>query len=99
MDKIDSRTLSIYALNEWRRRAVKMRLDDVQLKDVAMQCEMSRTTVIAALKAYHSGGWKAVDVERPSRPEGTGRMLTKKQEEEIQTADPRPNAGSTEDDL
>ncbi len=45
---------------------------------------MSRTTVIAAMKAYQAGGWKAVDVERPSRPEGTGRTLTADQEREIQ---------------
>jgi transposase len=84
MDKIDSRTLSVDALNERRRRAVKMRLDGVPLKDTAAQCEMSRTTVIAALKAYQRDGWKAVDVKRPGRPEGTGRTLTTEQEEEIQ---------------
>jgi transposase len=84
MDKVDSRTLPLAALNERRRRAVKMRLDGVSLKDTAAQCEMSRTTVIAALKAYHAGGWKAVDVERPGRPEGTGRTLTAEQEREVQ---------------
>ncbi|MFN9030159.1 MAG: helix-turn-helix domain-containing protein [Betaproteobacteria bacterium] len=64
MDKIDSRTLPVDALNERRRRAVKMRLDGTSLKDTAEQCEMSRTTVIAAVKAYETGGWKAVDVDR-----------------------------------
>jgi transposase len=64
MDKIDSRTLPVDALNERRRRAVKMRLDGTSLKDTAAQCEMSRTTVIAAVKAYETGGWKAVDVDR-----------------------------------
>ncbi|MFN9031770.1 MAG: helix-turn-helix domain-containing protein, partial [Betaproteobacteria bacterium] len=62
MDKTDSRTLPVDALNERRRRAVKMRLDGTSLKDTAAQCEMSRTTVIAAVKAYETGGWKAVDV-------------------------------------
>ena len=80
MDKIDSRTLSVEALNERRRRAVKMRLQGVSLKETAAQCEMSRTTVIAALKAYEAGGWKAVDIERPGRPSGTGRTLTAEQE-------------------
>lgn len=84
MDKIDSRTLPVAALNERRRRAVKMRLNGVRLKDAAAQCEMSRTTVIAAVKAYHAGGWKAVDVERPGRPKGTGRTLTPEQEREVQ---------------
>ena len=50
MDRIDSRTLPVDALNERRRRAVKMRLDGVSLKDTAVQCEMSRTTVIAAVE-------------------------------------------------
>jgi len=54
MDKIDSRTLPVDALNERRRRAVKMRLDGTSLKDTAAQCEMSRTTVIAAVKAYEA---------------------------------------------
>ncbi|MCS6762691.1 MAG: hypothetical protein MO853_00005 [Candidatus Protistobacter heckmanni] len=40
MEKIDSRTLPVAALNERRRRVVKMRLDGVSLKDAAAQCEM-----------------------------------------------------------
>ena len=84
MDKIDSRTLPVDALNERRRRAVKLRLDGVSLKDTAAQCEMSRTTVIAAVKAHATGGWKAVDVSRPGRPQGTGRTLTAEQEREVQ---------------
>jgi transposase len=84
MDKTDSRTLPVEALNERRRRVVKMRLDGVSLKETAVQCEMSRTTVIAAFKAYEAGGWKAVDVARPGRPEGTGRTLTAGQEREVQ---------------
>ena len=84
MDKIDSRTLPVAALNERRRRAVKMRLHGVSLKEAAAQGEMSRTTVIAAVKAYRAGGWRAVDVERPGRPEGSGRILTAEQEREVQ---------------
>jgi len=84
MDKIDSRTLPVEALNERRRRAVKMRLDGVTLQEVAVQCELSRTTVIAAVKAFRAGGWKAVMVERPGRPVGTGRSLTTQQEREVQ---------------
>ena len=84
MDKIDSRTLPVDALNERRRRAVKMRLDGTSLKDTAAQCEMSRTTVIAAVKAYQTGGWKAVDVDRGGRPVGSGRTLSAEQEREVQ---------------
>ncbi len=84
MDKIDSRTLPVEALNERRRRAVKMRLDGTSLKDTAAQCEMSRTTVIAAVKAFEAGGWKAVDVDRGGRPVGSGRTLSAEQEREVQ---------------
>ena len=56
----------------------------MSLRETAAQCEMSRTTVIAALKAYEAGGWKAVDIERPGRPSGTGRTLTAEQEREVQ---------------
>lgn len=84
MEKVDSRRLPLDALNERRRRAVKMRLDGASLKDTAAQCEMSRTTVIAAVKAYHAGGWKAVVVDRGGRPVGSGRTLTDAQELEVQ---------------
>lgn len=84
MDKIDSRTLPVDALNERRRRAVKMRLDGTSLKDTAAQCEMSRTTVIAAVRVYEAGGWKAVDVDRGGRPVGSGRTLSAEQEREVQ---------------
>src|SRR6218665_3841426 len=71
MDTIDSRTLWVDALDERRRRAVKMRLDGLSLKDTAAQCEMSRTTVIAALKAHAEGGWRAVHhAPRPPRKHG-----------------------------
>src|SRR6218665_1644176 len=60
MDKIDSRTLSVDALDERRRRAVKMRLDGVSLKDTGAQGEMPRTTGIPAHKAHAEGGWRAV---------------------------------------
>jgi transposase len=84
MDKIDSRAMPVDSLNERRRRAVKMRLDGTTLKDTAAPCEMSRTTVIAAVKAYEPGGWKAVDVDRGGRPVGSGRTLSAEQEREVQ---------------
>jgi transposase len=84
MNKIDSRTLPLAALNERRRRAVKMRLQGTSLKETAAQCEMSRTTVISAVKAYKAGGWEAVQVDRGGRPHGSGRLLSAQQEHEIQ---------------
>src|SRR6218665_2748442 len=71
MDKIGSRTLSVDALGERRRRAVKMRLDGVSLKDRVAECEMPRTTVMAGVKAHAEGGWRAVHhAPRPSRKHG-----------------------------
>ena len=68
MKKVDSHTLPLEALNERRRRAVKMRLDSTSLKDMAAHCKMSRTTVTAAVKAHRAGGWRAVEVGRGGRP-------------------------------
>lgn len=84
MEKFDSRTLPVDALSERRRRAVKMRLVGTSLRDTAAQCEMSLITVIAAIKAYEAGGWKAVDVDRGDRPIGSGRTLSAKQDHEVQ---------------
>jgi hypothetical protein len=51
MDKIDSRTLPVEALNERRRRAVKMRLDGVPLQ------------VEGAADVFGSGGRAAPPVD------------------------------------
>lgn len=48
-----------------------MRRYGTSLKDTAARCEISRTTVIAPMKAYDTGGWKAVEVDRGGRPAGT----------------------------
>lgn len=83
MDNIDSRTLPVEARNERCLRAVKMRLERVSVKETAAQGELSPTVVIAALKAFHAGGWTAVVVHRPGRPAGTGRRLSAEQEREV----------------
>lgn len=64
MDKIDSRTLPVEAFDARRRRSLKMR-DSVSLNETAARCELSRTTVIAVVKAFHEGRWEAVMVDRP----------------------------------
>jgi len=83
MERIDARTLGIEALNERRRRAVKLRLSGMKLGDVAAQAELSKGTVIAAVKAYHAGGWSAVAVGARGRGEGDGRRLSAEQEKAI----------------
>ena len=83
MKRQDSRTLPIAVLNERRRRAVKLRLSGMKLAEVSAQTELSKTTIIAACKAYAAGGWKAVAVKRRGRSTGDGRRLSAPQEAEI----------------
>lgn len=47
-----SRTLSIKALNERHRRAVKLRLGEMKPDTVAAQVELSKGTIIGTVKAY-----------------------------------------------
>ncbi len=84
MEKIDSRRLPESALNERRRRAVKMREAGVTVRETARQCELSTHTVVEAHKAFRRGGWPAVNIHRLGRPAGSGRMLTPEQENKIQ---------------
>lgn len=58
MGQIDSRTVPVGALCKRGRRAVKMRLDGTSLKSTAPQCELPRTTVTAAGRAFEAGGLK-----------------------------------------
>ena len=84
MEKMDSRRLPEAALNERRRRAVKLRLAGVSIRDVARQCELSTNTVMRAHRAYEQGGWAAVKVKRGHRPKGSGRLLSPQEEQEVQ---------------
>jgi transposase len=84
MEKIDSRSLPDAVLNERRRRAVKLRLAGVTVRETAHQCEMSTHTVVEAHKAYRRGGWEAVRICRSGRPLGSGRTLNAQQERKIQ---------------
>lgn len=84
MEKIDSRKLSEAALNERRRRAVKLRLAGISIRRTASQCELSTNTVMRAQRAYEAGGWAAVKVKHGHRPTGSGRMLSQAEESEVQ---------------
>ena len=84
MSESDGRKLSMSALNERRRRAVKLRLSGMKLAEVASAVELTRSTVSLAMKAYREGGWAAVSVGRRGRRTGDGRRLTAEQEKEIQ---------------
>jgi transposase len=76
MEKSDGRKLSIEALNERRRRAVKMRLAGATIMEAVEQCELGRSAVIRASQAYVrcAGG----------RPKGSGRLLSQAEEWEVQ---------------
>lgn len=80
MERTDARRLGIEALNERRRRAVKLRLSGMRLDDVAVQAELSKGTIIAAMKVYAAGGWAAVKVRERGRASGDGRTLSAEQE-------------------
>ena len=84
MEKIDSRKLPEAALNERRRRAVKLRLGGVSVREAARQCELSATTVVKAHQAYRRGGWAAVKVKHGHRPKGSGCLLAPEQAREVQ---------------
>jgi transposase len=84
MEKMDSRKLPEAALNERRRRAVKLRLAGISIRETASQCELSTNTVMSAQRAYERGGWAAVKVKRGHRPKGSGRLLSSVEETEVQ---------------
>lgn len=84
MEKMDSRKLPDDALNERRRRAVKLRLAGVSIRETAWQCELSTNTVMGAQRAYERGGWPAVKIKRGHRPKGSGRLLSPEEEQEVQ---------------
>lgn len=83
MDKTDARTLPLAVLNERRRRAVRLRERGMTLREVAAQCELSVPTVLAAHRAYLSGGWTAVNVKPRGRKPGDGRQLSAAEEATI----------------
>ncbi|MDA8020782.1 MAG: IS630 family transposase [Thermoanaerobaculia bacterium] len=83
MRETDSRKLSIPALNDRRKQAVKLRLKGMKLEEIADIVGMSKGTIIAATKAYKEGGWPAVNVRRRGRPTGDGRTLSAEQEASI----------------
>ena len=58
-----------------------MCLSGATILETVAQCELGRVTVIHAMQAYERGGWKVVEVSRPGRQLGSGRVLTPGMEE------------------
>src|ERR1700687_1321281 len=84
MERTDGRRLSIEALNERRRRAVKMRLSGATIRETVPEGELGRNAVIRASQAHARGGWKAASVSGGGRPTGAGRLLCEAEESEVQ---------------
>ena len=84
MEKSDARKLPLEALNERRRRAVKLRLRGKTWKEVSEETELSINAARAAFAAWEEGGWKAVAVKKRGRKPGSGRRLTREQEKHVQ---------------
>ncbi len=80
MDKSTGREVTVDVLNERRRRAVKLRLSGMKLAAIATAVELTKGTIISAMKAYNKGGWEAVPVGKGGRSVGEGRRLTGEQE-------------------
>jgi transposase len=83
MRESDARLLSIAALNERRRRAVKLRLGGMTLREAARAAELAVGTVIAAERAYQAGGWSAVAVRPRGSRLGDHRRLSREQERQV----------------
>jgi sulfate adenylyltransferase subunit 2 len=79
----DTRSLPADALNERRRLAVRLRLSGLSLHAVAEAAQLSVPTVIAAMKAFEKGGWRAVAVGKRGRETGAGRLLSDAQVSEV----------------
>jgi sulfate adenylyltransferase subunit 2 len=61
--------LTVEALNSQRRQAVQLRLEGHTLSAVKQATQLSAPTIIAAVKAFKTGGWAAVTVNpRRGRP-------------------------------
>ena len=83
MEKSDARRLPLPALNERRRRAVKLRLKGKTWKEVSEEAELSVNACRSGFAAWEAGGWKAVNVKKCGRKAGSGRRLTEAQEKHI----------------
>jgi transposase len=84
MRENDSRKLSVEALNERRRQVLACLLNGMKQEAAGKQCGVSVVTVWDVWKRYQEGGSKAIEVGRPGRQKGKGRILTSEQERDAQ---------------
>ena len=73
--------LTVEALNSQRRQAVQLRLEGHTLSAVKQATQLSAPTIIAAVKAFKTGGWAAVTVNpRRGRPAAQASAFSPAQE-------------------
>lgn len=80
MGKNSAKSVSMDEQNQRREMAVRLRLNKMKINDIASECKLSRTTVIAVCKAYKAGGLDNVKLKPRGRPCGSGRKMTEAQE-------------------
>ncbi len=79
---------TVDSLNAQRRRAVQLRLAGETLAAVSNEVGLSTPTIIAAFKAFQTGGWPAVDVKprgRRKQSANSTEPAAKLQESVVQT--------------
>ncbi len=76
--------LSPEVLNLRRNAAVKLRLSGCSIAEAGRQTGLSAPTVIAAFKAFRTGGWAAVAVKPRGRKAGQGLRLAVPQQASVQ---------------
>lgn len=70
------RDLPVDELNQRRLEAVRLRLAGKTVAETAKRCGLTAPTVIAAMKAFSTGGWEAVPVKTRGRSLGSGGLLS-----------------------
>ena len=79
----DARSLPIEILEMERKRAIKMRREGEKNCVVAEKVGLSQQTISTLYTRYKKEGKGSLEIKKKGRPKGTGRKLSKDQEEKI----------------
>jgi transposase len=92
MDKEDARYQTLEQLHERRKQVVRLHKQGIKVMKIVDLTGLSYPTVRSTLDLYEQGGWPAIKPTSRGREAGQGRLLTPKQEKQIQRAiiDHRP---------
>ena len=75
MDTPERSALTLDELNHKRTEAVRLRLAGATLREVRIATGLSKPTIVAAHRAFLSGGWPAIKVRPRGRMPGDGRCI------------------------